>query len=147
MTDAHVPPVPEGVENLAKQGIDVLIQDLAQQRRSGLQAVCSLHPGECQNPTGHQALDRSARGYGQIDTGAGDARAGRTGKAAIEPLADAMKDPKWETRYRAVEALGKLADEKALKPLVQGLQDSRDHVRYMAVKGLTDLEIPRQSIH
>jgi HEAT repeat protein len=62
-----------------------------------------------------------------------------TGKAATEPLAAAMKDPRWETRYRAVEALGKLADEKALKPLVQGLRDNRDHVRYMAAKGLEGL--------
>ena len=62
-----------------------------------------------------------------------------TGKAATEPLAVAMNDPRWETRYRAVEALGKLADEKALKPLVQGLRDNRDHVRYMAAKGLKGL--------
>jgi len=47
-----------------------------------------------------------------------------------------MKEPKWETRYRAAEALGKIADEKAVRPLIQGLRDSRDHVRYMAAKGL-----------
>ena len=47
--------------------------------------------------------------------------------------------PRWETRYRAVEALGKLADDKALKPLIQGLKDNRDHVRYMAAKGLEGL--------
>lgn len=61
------------------------------------------------------------------------------GKAAVGPLADAMKDPKWETRYRAAEALGRIADEKAIRPLVQGLKDNRDHVRYMAAKGLKDL--------
>ncbi|MFA5416235.1 MAG: HEAT repeat domain-containing protein, partial [Methanoregula sp.] len=58
------------------------------------------------------------------------------GKAAVEPLAAAMKEPKWETRYRAAEALGKIADDKAVKPLIQGLKDNRDHVRYMAAKGL-----------
>jgi HEAT repeat protein len=61
------------------------------------------------------------------------------GKAAIEPLAEAMKEPKWETRYRAAEALGKIADEKAVQPLIQGLKDNRDHVRYMAAKGLHEL--------
>ena len=61
------------------------------------------------------------------------------GKAAIEPLATAMKEPKWETRYRAAEALGKIADEKAVKPLIQGLKDNREHVRYMAAKGLREL--------
>ena len=50
-----------------------------------------------------------------------------------------MNEPQWETRYRAAEALGKLADESVVKPLIQGLQDSRDHVRYMAAKGLTGL--------
>ena len=49
-----------------------------------------------------------------------------------------MKEPKWETRYRAAEALGKIADEKAVKPLIQGLKDNRDHVRYMAAKGLRE---------
>lgn len=61
------------------------------------------------------------------------------GKAAVEPLTEAMKDPKWETRYRAAEALGRIADEKAIKPLIQGLKDNRDHVRYMAAKGLKEL--------
>lgn len=61
------------------------------------------------------------------------------GKAAVEPLAGAMKDPQWETRYRAAEALGRIADEKAIRPLVQGLKDNRDHVRYMAAKGLREL--------
>jgi HEAT repeat protein len=61
------------------------------------------------------------------------------GKAAIVPLKDVMKDPKWETRYRAAEALGKMADETAVKPLIHALRDQRDHVRYMAAKGLCDL--------
>jgi len=61
------------------------------------------------------------------------------GKAAIEPLSAAMKEPKWETRYRAAEALGKIADEKAIKPLIQALKDNRDHVRYMATKGLREI--------
>ena len=50
-----------------------------------------------------------------------------------------MKEPQWETRYRAAEALGRIADEKAVQPLIQGLRDNRDHVRYMAAKGLSDL--------
>jgi len=62
------------------------------------------------------------------------------GKNAIEPLKKAMEDPKWETRYRAVEALGKIADRQVVAPLVKALQDSEDHVRYMAAKGLRDVQ-------
>jgi hypothetical protein len=61
------------------------------------------------------------------------------GQAAIEPLKKAMEDPKWETRYRAVEALGKIADQQVVAPLIQALRDERDHVRYMAAKGLRDV--------
>ena len=60
------------------------------------------------------------------------------GQAAIEPLKKAMEDPKWETRYRAVEALGKIADERVVSPLIKALNDERDHVRYMAAKGLRE---------
>lgn len=61
------------------------------------------------------------------------------GQAAIEPLKKAMEDPKWETRYRVVEALGKIADQQVVVPLIQALRDERDHVRYMAAKGLRDV--------
>lgn len=61
------------------------------------------------------------------------------GQAAIEPLKKAMEDPKWETRYRAVEALGKIADQQVVAPLIKALHDERDHVRYMAAKGLRDV--------
>lgn len=61
------------------------------------------------------------------------------GQAAIEPLKKAMEDPKWETRYRAVEALGKIADSHVVTPLIAALRDERDHVRYMAAKGLREV--------
>ncbi len=62
------------------------------------------------------------------------------GQAAIEPLKKAMEDPKWETRYRAVEALGRIADEQVVPTLIKALRDERDHVRYMAAKGLRDVQ-------
>ncbi|OPY39296.1 MAG: putative lyase [Methanoregula sp. PtaU1.Bin051] len=62
------------------------------------------------------------------------------GRSAIEPLKKAMNDPKWETRYRAVEALGKIADQQVISPLINALKDERDHVRYMAAKGLRDMQ-------
>jgi HEAT repeat protein len=61
------------------------------------------------------------------------------GQTAIEPLKTAMEDNKWQTRYRAVEALGKIADRQVVMPLIRALRDERDHVRYMAAKGLREV--------
>ncbi|MFZ1127770.1 HEAT repeat domain-containing protein [Methanoregula sp.] len=140
MTDTTRPPVPKGAENLAKQGIDVLISTLHNSADPAFRRYAAYLLGNARTPLAIRPLieafgdlDKSVRQQAILALVA-------TGKAATEPLADAMKDPKWETRYRAAEALGKLADEKAIKPLVQGLRDNRDHVRYMAAKGLTDLK-------
>ena len=140
MTDTNAPHVPEGAENLAKQGIDVLISTLHNSADPAFRRYAAYLLGNARTPQAIRPLiealgdmDKSVREQAMLALVA-------TGKAATEPLAEAMKDPKWETRYRAAEALGKLADEKTLMPLVQGLRDSRDHVRYMAAKGLTDLK-------
>ncbi|WP_292424614.1 HEAT repeat domain-containing protein [Methanoregula sp.] len=140
MADTNVPPpVPEGAEDLAKRGIDVLISTLHNSADPTLRKHAAYLLGNARTTQAIRPLiealgdlDKSVREQAMLALVA-------TGKAATEPLADAMKDPRWETRYRAVEALGKLADEKALKPLVWGLRDNRDHVRYMAAKGLRDL--------
>jgi len=139
MTDANKPPVPEGAEDLAKQGIDVLISTLHNSADPAFRRYAAYLLGNARTPQAIRPLiealgdlDKSVREQGMLALVA-------TGRAAVEPLTDAMKDPKWKTRYRAAEALGKLADEKAIKPLVRGLRDNRDHVRYMAAKGLTDL--------
>jgi protein phosphatase len=57
-------------------------------------------------------------------------------KVAIEPFSAKMKEPKWETRYRAAGALGKIADTNVVQPVVKALRDNRDHVRYMITKRL-----------
>lgn len=140
MADTNVPPpIPEGAEDLAKRGIDVLINTLHNSADPTLRKHAAYLLGNARTTQAIRPLiealgdlDKSVREQAMLALVA-------TGKAATEPLADAMKDPRWETKYRAVEALGKLADEKALKPLVWGLRDNRDHVRYMAAKGLRDL--------
>jgi HEAT repeat protein len=137
MTETNMPPVPEGAKDLEKQGIDILISTLFNDAEPAIRRYAAYLLGNARSPQVIRPLiealgdrDKSVREQAMLALVA-------TGKAATEPLAATMKDPKWETRYRAAEALGKLADEKAIKPLVQGLQDSRDHVRYMAAKGLT----------
>ncbi|MFA5236673.1 MAG: HEAT repeat domain-containing protein [Methanoregula sp.] len=139
MADTTVPPVPEGADNLERQGIDVLITTLHNSADPTLRRYAAYLLGNARTTLAIRPLiealgdlDKSVREQAMLALVA-------TGKAATEPLAEAMKDPRWETRYRAVEALGKLADEKALTPLIQGLRDNRDHVRYMAAKGLKGL--------
>src|SRR5208283_431825 len=139
MTDTKVPTVPDGAKDLEKQGIDVLISTLHNNAEPAIRGYAAYLLGNARTPQAIRPLiealgdlDKSVREQAMLALVA-------IGKAAIEPLSAAMKDPQWETRYRAAEALGKLADEKAVKPLIQGLRDNRDHVRYMAAKGLTGL--------
>jgi HEAT repeat protein len=139
MADTTVPPVPEGAEDLENQGIDLLINTLHNSTDPALRKHAAYLLGDARTPQAIRPLigalgdlDKSVREQAMLALVA-------TGKAATEPLAEAMNNPRWETRYRAVEALGKLADEKALKPLILGLRDNRDHVRYMAAKGLKGL--------
>jgi HEAT repeat protein len=136
MTDASKPPVPEGAEDLERQGIVVLITTLRDDTDPAVRRYAAYLLGRSKTPGSIMPLiaalgddDKSVREQAMLALVA-------TGKAAVEPLTESMKDPKWETRYRAAEALGKLADEKAVKPLLRGLHDNRDHVRYMAAKGL-----------
>jgi HEAT repeat protein len=136
MVDVTIPEKPQGAEELEKQGLSDLVKALHEHTDPQVRQYAAYLLGQTKNPRAIQPLiealadfDKSVREQATIALSA-------IGKAAIEPLAEAMKEPKWETRYRAADALGKNADEKAVQPLIQGLRDSRDHVRYMAAKGL-----------
>ena len=138
MVDANVPEKPEGAEELEKKGVEELVHLLRDSTDPMVRQYAAYLLGKAQNPRAIQPLiealgdfDKSVREQATLALSA-------IGKAAIEPLSAVMKEPKWETRYRAAEALGKIADEKAVQPLIQALKDNRDHVRYMAAKGLRD---------
>jgi len=138
MVNANVPEKPEGAEELEKKGVEELIHLLRDSTDPMVRQYAAYLLGKAKNPRAIQPLiealgdfDKSVREQATLALSA-------IGKAAIEPLSAVMKEPKWETRYRAVEALGKIADEKAVQPLIQALKDNRDHVRYMAAKGLRD---------
>jgi HEAT repeat protein len=139
MADVNIPEKPEGAEGLEKQGLSELIKALHEHTDPQVRQYAAYLLGQAKNPRAIQPLiealadfDKSVREQAMLALSS-------IGKAAIEPLAEAMKEPKWETRFRAAEALGKIADEKAVQPLIQGLKDNRDHVRYMAAKGLHEL--------
>lgn len=140
MTEKNAPEKPEGGDELEKMGIDGLVRTLRDNTDPEVRLYAAYLLGKARNPRAIQPLiealadfDKSVREQATLALSA-------IGKAAIEPLAAAMKEPRWETRYRAAEALGRIADEKAVKPLIQGLKDNREHVRYMAAKGLRELE-------
>ena len=139
MVDSNVPEKPDNADELEKQSVDGLVHSLHNSTDPNVRQYAAYLLGKTKNPRAIQPLvealgdfDKSVREQSMLALTA-------IGKAAIEPLSAAMKEPKWETRYRAVEALGKIADEKAIKPLIQALKDNRDHVRYMATKGLREI--------
>ena len=139
MVEINTPEKPEGAEELEKKGVEDLAHALRDSTDPMVRQYAAYLLGKTKNPRAIQPLiealgdfDKSVREQATLALSA-------IGKAAIEPLSAVMKEPKWETRYRAAEALGKIADEKAIKPLIQALKDNRDHVRYMAAKGLREL--------
>lgn len=136
MTEPNMPQKPEGAEELEKEGLEGLIHALLDSTDPNIRQYAAYLLGKAKNPVVIQPLIMALADFDKSVREQATLALIELGKAAVEPLSLAMKEPKWETRYRAAEALGKIADEKALKPLIQGLKDNRDHVRYMAAKGL-----------
>ncbi len=139
MAEGNIPEKPEGAEELEKLGLSELVKALHEHTDPQVRQYAAYLLGQAKNPRAIQPLIESLADFDKSVREQATLALSTIGKAAIEPLAEAMKEPKWETRYRAAEALGKIADEKAVQPLIQGLKDNRDHVRYMAAKGLREL--------
>jgi HEAT repeat protein len=139
MVDATIPKKPECAEELEKQGLSELVKALHEHTDPQVRQYAAYLLGKAKNPRAIQPLIESLADFDKSVREQATLALSNLGKAAIEPLAEAMKEPKWETRYRAAEALGRIADEKAVKPLISGLKDSRDHVRYMAAKSLHEI--------
>jgi HEAT repeat protein len=138
MAAANKPEKPEGAEELEKKGVEGLVHALRDSTDPQVRQYAAYLLGNARNPRAIQPLIESLGDFDKSVREQATLALSAIGKAAIEPLSAAMKEPKWETRYRAVEALGRIADEKAVQPLIQALKDNRDHVRYMAAKGLRE---------
>ncbi|MDP3563925.1 MAG: HEAT repeat domain-containing protein [Methanoregula sp.] len=138
MEAQNVPDKPEGAEDLEKMNLEGLIKSLLDSTDPNIRQYAAYLLGRAKNPRAIEPLIKSLADFDKSVREQAMLALSTLGKAAIEPLSEAMKEPKWETRYRAAEALGLIADEKAVKPLIQGLKDNRDHVRYMAAKGLRE---------
>jgi HEAT repeat protein len=139
MVDSTIPEKPECAAELEKQGLSELVRTLHEHTDPQVRRYAAYLLGQAKNPRAIQPLVESLADFDKSVREQATLALSTIGKAAIGSLAEAMKDPTWETRYRAAEALGKIADEKAVQPLISGLKDSRDHVRYMAAKGLHEL--------
>lgn len=139
MTEPNIPQKPEGAQDLEKQGISDLTRALHEHTDPQVRQYAAYLLGQAKNPRAIQPLIEALADFDKSVREQAMLALSTIGKAAIEPLAEAMKEPRWETRYRAAEALGKIADQKAVQPLIRGLRDNRDHVRYMAAKGLHEL--------
>lgn len=61
------------------------------------------------------------------------------GEQALPGLVPLLHDDDWIVRYRAVEAIGLMKDDRRAGLLIDALSDEKDHVRYMAAKGLLHL--------
>jgi len=138
MEAPNAPDKPEGAEDLEKQNLEGWISALLDSTDPNVRQYAAYLLGQAKNPRAIQPLIQALADFDKSVREQAMLALSSLGKAAIEPLSEAMKQPKWETRYRAAEALGKIADEKAVKPLIAGLRDNRDHVRYMAAKGLRE---------
>ncbi|MDP2797326.1 MAG: HEAT repeat domain-containing protein [Methanoregula sp.] len=138
MEAQNVPDKPEGAEELEKLNLEGLIKSLLDSTDPNVRQYAAYLLGQAKNPRAIEPLIRALADFDKSVREQAMLALSSLGKSAIEPLSEAMKEPKWETRYRAAEALGKIADEKAVQPLIQGLKDTREHVRYMAAKGLRE---------
>ncbi len=139
MTETTVPQKPDGAEEIEKGGLESMVKALRNSTDPQVRQYAAYLLGEAKNPRAIQPLIEALADFDKSVREQATLALSSIGKAAVEPLAAAMKEPKWETRYRAAEALGKIADEKAVKPLIAALKDNRDHVRYMAAKALREL--------
>lgn len=139
MTETPMPEKPENATELEKQGIEGLVKALHDSTDPRVRQYAAYLLGRAKNPRAIQPLVEAMADFDKAVREQATLALSSIGKEAIGQLSDALKEPQWETRYRAAEALGRIADTKAVQPLIKALSDSRDHVRYMAAKGLREL--------
>jgi HEAT repeat protein len=64
----------------------------------------------------------------------------RAGANAVPTLIDALKDPHWQVRIGAIDALTTIGDRRAITPLRAATRDAHALVREEAVAALAKLE-------
>jgi HEAT repeat protein len=143
MAEPDTTDVPQGSEELEKQGFEGIVHALMKSTDPKIRQYAAYLLGKTKNPHAIQPLIEALADLEKPVREQATLALSSIGKAAIKPLIETLQEPKWQTRYRAAEALGGIADENVVKPLIRTLKDNRDHVRYMAAKGLLGLEDSR----
>ncbi len=59
-----------------------------------------------------------------------------SGRLAVAPLVALLSDPRQQTRWEAVKALGEIGDPAAAPALVHTLEDEWSGIRWLAAEGL-----------
>jgi len=139
MENPETPDTPPAAEGLEKQGLEEIVHALKESADPKVRQYAAYLLGKARDPRAIQPLLEALADCEKPVREQATLALSSIGKAAIQPLIETLREPKWQTRYRAAEALGRIADETAVKPLIRTLRDSRDHVRYMAAKGLWGL--------
>ncbi len=62
-----------------------------------------------------------------------------TGRAAVKPLVEALKDRREMVRWEAAKALGQIADPAAAPAMVDTLEDEDAGVSWLAAQGLIEM--------
>ena len=104
MADVNIPEKPEGAEEFEKMGLGELVKALHEHRDPQVRQYAAYLLGQAKNPRAIQPLIESLADFDKSVREQATLALSTIGKAAIEPLAEAMKEPRWETRYRAAEA-------------------------------------------
>ena len=106
MVDAHIPEKPEGAEELEKQGLSDLVRALHEHTEPKVRNYAAYLLGRTKNPRAIQPLIEALADFDKSVRKQAMLALSTIGKAAIEPLAEAMKEPTWQTRYRADQRYG-----------------------------------------
>jgi len=111
------------VESLIK----ALNDDNPNVRTNAIEALGNIKDSRAIGPIiGIFKLDKKMR------KNAGNALA-NIGAQAIEPLSSILKENDSDIRENALDALGKINDQRVIEPLIQALGDDDSHVRFKAV--------------
>jgi HEAT repeat protein len=123
----------------SERGMEVLLREGAASGDSHVRGYATFMLGGLKDPglvdyyvSRLRDPDKKVRGQAAAALAALD-------EQAIPALVPLLRDDDWIVRYRAVEAIGLMKDDRRAGLLIEALSDAKDHVRYMAAKGLSRL--------
>lgn len=123
----------------SERGREVLLREGAVSGDSHVRGYAIFMLGGLKDPGLVDYYVNRLRDPDKIVRGQAAAALAALGEQAIPGLVPLLRDEDWIVRYRAVEAIGLMKDDRRAGLLIEALSDGKDHVRYMAAKGLSRL--------